>query len=60
MNTWAAVFSQSPANNATYLGENLPAQIWQWPSGTWFQNRVRYLRKQHQLQAAQPRSARAR
>ena len=44
MNSWVAVFSQSPVNNAPYEGDRLPEQVWQWPTGTWFQARVRYLR----------------
>jgi hypothetical protein len=44
MNSWVAVFSQSPVNNAPYEGDRLPVQVWQWPTGTWFQARVRYLR----------------
>jgi hypothetical protein len=26
-------------------GEQLPAQNWNWPRGTWFQRRLRYLRR---------------
>ena len=44
MNSWVAVFSQSPVNNARYEGDRLPEQVWRWPTGTWFQSRVRYLR----------------
>ena len=33
MNSWVSVFSQSPANNASYDGDRLPEQIWQWGRG---------------------------
>jgi hypothetical protein len=45
INSWVSVFSQSPANNAAYNGDRLPEQVWQWPTATWFQTRVRYLRR---------------
>jgi hypothetical protein len=45
MNAWQNIFRQSRVNDGVYLGDKLPAQIWQWPSGTWFQKRLRYLRK---------------
>jgi hypothetical protein len=45
MNAWENIFEQSRVNNGLYLGDGLPAQNWQWPSGTWFQKRLRYLRK---------------
>jgi hypothetical protein len=32
-------------NNAPYYGDNLPAQNWDWPRGTWLQERRRYLRR---------------
>jgi hypothetical protein len=44
MNSWISVFSQSRVNNAPYEGERLPNWIWRWPTDTWFQARVRYLR----------------
>lgn len=56
MNSWVSVFNQSPANNAPYDGDRLPEQVWQWPTGTWFQTRVRYLRKRSR-QAAQSAGA---
>jgi hypothetical protein len=45
MNAWKNIFEQSRVNNGLYQGDGLPAQNWQWPSGTWFQKRLRYLRK---------------
>ena len=44
MNTWEAVFSQSPANEGVYNGERLPQIHWGWPRGTWFQSRLDYIR----------------
>lgn len=45
MNAWQKIFAQSRVNDGIYLGENLPAQNWQWPQGTWLQRRLRYLRQ---------------
>lgn len=45
MNAWRNIFEQSRVNNARYLGDRLPAHNWRWPSDTWFQSRLRYLRK---------------
>ena len=44
MRPWQVIFSQSRVNNGFYRGEFLPEQQWLWPQGTWFQNRLRYLR----------------
>jgi len=52
MNSWQIIFSQSRANGAAYDGDRLPAQNWAWPQGTWFQSRVRYLRKVQQTRNA--------
>jgi len=45
MDHWQLIFLQSRVNNAVYSGALLPAQNWDWPQGTWFQKRLRYLRK---------------
>ena len=45
MNAWQNIFRQSRVNDGVYQGDKLPAQNWQWPTGTWFQKRLRYLRK---------------
>jgi hypothetical protein len=45
MNSWQLIFLQSRANHGAYHGNKLPAQIWDWPQGTWFQKRRRYLRE---------------
>ena len=44
MTSWQLIFLQSRANNAAYDGDYLPAQNWDWPTGTWFQERLYYLR----------------
>jgi len=46
---WQLIFLQSKVNRAAYEGDKLPTQNWDWPKGTWFQNRLRYLRKTQQL-----------
>jgi hypothetical protein len=45
MNTWEAIFSQSPANNGFYNGEKLPQVHWDWPKRTWFQGRLNHVRE---------------
>ncbi len=44
MNSWELIFRQSRVNSASYDGDQLVAQNWDWPRGTWFQRRLRYLR----------------
>lgn len=44
MTPWQLIFRQSRVNNGPYYGDSLPAQNWDWPQGTWFQERLRYLR----------------
>ena len=48
---WTMIFSQSKANGAQYLGDQLPPQTWKWPKGTWLQNRLRELRKKGETDA---------
>jgi hypothetical protein len=48
MNSWQLMFLQSKVNNNFYNGDNLMTQNWAWPQGTWFQKRLRYLRKKRQ------------
>jgi hypothetical protein len=45
MSPWQIIFQQSRVNHGPYYGDLLPAQNWDWPKGTWFQERLRYLRK---------------
>jgi hypothetical protein len=37
---WQLVFLQSKVNGASYNGEALPQQIWDWPKETYFQRRL--------------------
>ena len=46
MNTWEAVFSQSPVNEGYYNGDQLPQVRWAWPRATWFQARLDQIRDQ--------------
>ena len=43
MTSWELIFLQSRVNNGAYNGDHLPAQNWDWPRGTWFQERLRYI-----------------
>ncbi len=45
MNTWEAIFSQSPVNKGFYNGEKLPQVPWDWPKRTWFQARLNHVRE---------------
>ena len=45
MNSWQLIFLQSKVNNGGYYGELLLPQNWDWPEETWFQKRLRYLRR---------------
>lgn len=58
MSAWQLVFLQSKANNGLYDEDELPQQNWKWPQGTWFQERLRYIREtQWQiLQRIKPRN----
>lgn len=52
MNSWQLMFLQSKVNNKPYNGDSLATQNWAWPQGTWFQKRLRQLRrKQRQSDA---------
>lgn len=44
MSPWQLIFRQSRVNNGPYYGDLLSAQNWDWPQGTWLQERLRYLR----------------
>ena len=43
MTSWELIFVQSRVNNGAYDGDDLPATNWDWPRGTWFQERLRYI-----------------
>lgn len=40
MSNWQKIFIQSRVNGGPYRGDQLPQHKWEWPRGTWFQNRV--------------------
>ena len=44
MTSWELIFLQSRVNKSGYDGDDLPAQKWDWPRGTWFQKRLHHLR----------------
>jgi len=48
MNAWEAIFTQSPANNGYYKENELAQGYWEWPRGTWLQDRLEYIRE-HEL-----------
>jgi hypothetical protein len=41
---WQLVFSQSKANGAPYGGEQLHGQLWDWPTDTFLQRRLRQVK----------------
>ncbi len=41
---WQLVFSQSKVNGATYSGERLQGYVWNWPTDTFLQRRLRQIR----------------
>jgi hypothetical protein len=45
MSSWQLIFAQSKVNNGRYDGDHLLGQNWDWPRETWFQMRLRDLRK---------------
>ena len=45
MNHWEWIFRQSRVNNGIYDGDRLAAHAWDWPRQTWFQERLRQVRK---------------
>ena len=45
MSSWQLIFIQSKVNNATYDGDRLSPQNWDWPKETWFQMRLHALRR---------------
>lgn len=61
MSYWQLIFLQSKANDGQYDEDELPQQNWKWPRGTWFQERLRYVRETQQriFQRIKPRSLEA-
>lgn len=45
VSSWQLIFQQSKVNNGAYGGDRLPPQKWDWPRETWFQTRLRRLRR---------------
>jgi hypothetical protein len=41
---WQLIFLQSKVNGATYKGEALPGQSWDWPKDTYFQRRLHLIK----------------
>jgi len=58
MNTWEAIFSQSPVNQGYYNESGLPQNHWGWPRGTWFQSRLDLIRDQERAWNSKPESKR--
>ena len=48
MSYWQLIFLQSKVNRSAYDGDRLPRQNWDWPRQTWFQERLRSIRKTQQ------------
>ena len=44
MDAWELLFSQSKLNGGEYYGDLLPTQAWDFPKGTWFQQRLAKVR----------------
>ena len=49
MSYWQRIFLQSKVKSGAYDGDRLPRQNWDWPRQTWFQERLRYVRKTQQV-----------
>lgn len=43
LSPWLQVFNNSKVNGAPYLGDDLPAHCWTWPTDTYLQRRLRTL-----------------
>ncbi len=44
LSQWFQVFNNSKVNGAPYLGDDLPAHPWTWPTDTYMRRRLRNLR----------------
>ncbi len=42
---WQIIFQLSKVNGGIYLGDELPPHNWDWPTKTWFQERLRGVRE---------------
>jgi hypothetical protein len=56
MISWQLIFIQSKVNNGAYDGDRLFAQNWAWPKETWFQMRLRDLRRANGKGIISPRA----
>ena len=45
MSLWQIIFLRSKVNDARYDGDHLIIRNWDWPKETWFQLRLRDLRR---------------
>ena len=45
---WQLIFLQSKVNGASYKGEALSRQNWDWPKDTYFQRRMQRIKFKHQ------------
>jgi hypothetical protein len=45
MSLWQIIFLRSKVNHARYDGDHLLTSNWNWPQETWFQRRLRVLRR---------------
>jgi hypothetical protein len=45
MSLWQIIFLRSKVNHARYDGDYLLTSNWDWPKETWFQRRLRVLRR---------------
>jgi hypothetical protein len=45
LSAWQLIFLQSKVNGAQYRGDEICPYRWDWPGETYFQKRVRYLRR---------------
>ena len=53
MTSWQFIFLQSKVNNGAYDGDRLLTQNWAWPKETWFQMRLRDLRKDNRKRSGE-------
>jgi len=56
MISWQLIFIQSRVNNGAYDGDRFFAQNWAWPKETWFQMRLRDLRRGNGQRFIAPRA----
>jgi len=47
MNAWESIFRQSRVNNGYHDESKLPQLKWDWPRGTWLQERLDQTWEQH-------------